>query len=353
MPNILIRMVKNLYIATTYLKLLRSNTSLLEQLANTFGDRLDSLLESDFIHGDDIHKVFAVVAEQDLDSWVLEFGDTISIGSHGPLGFAVLSAPNLQTAMQVLVDYTVIRSSTYRCELLQNENRIEFITIDQTGNPTIGRWLIEADLLVTQSLIEAIMAHPLGDNARISFTYPKPDYADELQAYYGIPCEFGAEKNALSIPASWGQISSPLSDPSSFSTNLQKCRELKLQFTEHNNASELTTVALNRFFETRISREARHAELPTLTQLASENCCSARTFARRLEDQGQSYKLLLAASRREYAKRLLTNTHYSVADIAECLAYRETANFVRAFKTWFDTSPAAWRRQRSHGGLNH
>lgn len=345
-------MHQDLYIATTYLKLLRSNNDLLKHLSCKFGERLEGLLESDFIHGDDINKVFTVAIEQGIDSWILEFGATISIGSHGPLGFAVLSAPDLQTALQVLMDYALIRSSTYRNELIQNENRLEFISIDQTDDPEIGRWLIEADMLVTQNLIEAIIAHPLGDNAVITFAYPKPSYADELQTYYGIRCEFGAEQNSLSIPASWGEITSPLSDPASFSANLQKCRELKLQLTDHKDLAELTTVALNRFFEARINRESSTTNLPRLTQLASEHHCSPRTFARRLEEQGQSYKSLLEACRREYATRLLSQTHYSVADIAECLAYQETANFVRAFKTWFDIPPAAWRRQGSHTNLS-
>ena len=345
-------MQKDSYIATTYLKLLRSNNNFLENLSDEFGDRLEEVLESDFIYGSDIDKVFTVASEIDIDSWVLEFGDTISIASHGPLGFAILSAPDLQTAMQVLVDYTMIRSSTYRCELHQKDKRIKFVTVDQTGKPEIARWLIETDIFITQSLIEAIMTHPLGDNATITFAYPRPSYADRLQAYYGVHCEFDAKQNSLSIPASWGNISSPLSDPSSFSTNLQKCRELKLQFTEPKDASELTTVSLARFFESRIAGKDLDTQLPRLTQLANESHCSPRTFARRLEEQGQSYKALLEASRKGYAKHLLNNTHYSVSDIAECLAYQETANFVRAFKTWFDSPPATWRRQNAYINLS-
>ncbi len=340
-------MPSNLYLATTYLKLLRGNTALLAQLSEAFGERFERVLADDFIRGDDIHTVFSIAAEQGLDSWILEFGDKISIASHGPLGFAVLSAPDLHTAMQVLVDYTVIRSSTYRCELRHDGNRMEFVTIDQTGNPLIGRWLIEADLFVTQRLIEAIMAHPLGDNAVVRFAYPKPSYADRLQAYLGVSCEFDAESNSLSIPASWCRISSPLSDPESFNTNLQKCRELKFSLTDQKDTAEMTTLAFSRFFEARISGRTKAGELPRLTQLARDNHCSPRTFARKLEQQEQSYKSLLEACRQDYARRLLSTTHYSIADIAALLAYQETANFVRAFKTWFDMPPATWRRQRS------
>jgi len=340
-------MNESLYLATTYLKLLRSDTALAQALESAFEDKLDNILENEYIYGDAIQTIFQSFADQGLDSWLLRFGQYLSIGSHGPLGFAVLSAPDLHTAIDVLTEFTSIRTSAFRSKSVHNGNRISYVTEDQTAHPLISRWLMESSLRVVQKLIEAIMAHPLGDFASISFKHAQPNYHKELERLFGTPIEYNAEVNALSIPASWCRISSPLSDPDTFKANLQKCRGLKLKLSNHNDIVDTTKLDLDHYFEARILGQARSHDMPTLEQLAEKNNCSARTFARRLNHKQQSYKQLLEACRRRHAISLLSDTHTSIADIALQLNYQEPANFIRAFKTWFDMPPAKWRRQQS------
>lgn len=338
-------MTRKLYLSTTYLKLLRTNPELMALLHEAFGDDFTHLTQADYLYGDDIHKVFNAAIKAGIDSWLLQFGSKISVSSHGPLGFAVLSAPDLHTAMNTLIDFTLIRSSIYEGEFRQVGNRIQLIYHELTGQPLIGRWLIESGLHVAQGLIETVMSHPLGDNATISFAYPEPSYAKQLSEFYGVKCIFDAPDNMLSIPASWGRISSPLSDPQTFSSNLQKCRELKRQLNHEDDAVETARIEFARFFNDRISGNTLDDDLPTLDDLAKIHHCSLRTYARKLAEHKHSYKLLLEESRKSHSTDLLSTTHLSIADIALVLAYQEPANFVRAFKTWFDTTPGAWRKR--------
>jgi len=340
-------MNESIYLATTYLKLLRSNTELTEALEIALDGELEKTLNGEYIYGDTILTIFQTFADKGLDSWLLRFGHHLSVGSHGPLGFAVLSAPDLRTAIEVLAEFTVIRTSAYRSKSVDLGNRIAFVAEDQTHHPLISQWVMESSLRVAQKLIEAVMAHPLGDFAAISFRHTRPSYHRELEHFFGIPIDYNAEQTALSIPASWCRISSPLSDPDTFKTNLQKCRELKLKLNNNNDLVEATRLDLSHFFEARIQGKARSHEMPTLEQLAAKHSCSSRTFARKLHNKNQSYKQLLESCRREYAIDLLVHTHASIADISLQLNYQEAANFVRAFKTWFDMPPAAWRRQQS------
>jgi AraC-like DNA-binding protein len=69
-----------------------------------------------------------------------------------------------------------------------------------------------------------------------------------------------------------------------------------------------------------------------------------RTLIRRLNEEQQSYKSILRDLRREYARALLANAALTVAEAGEILGYREPANFGRAFRAWYGTSPSAWRR---------
>ncbi|MFT4634275.1 MAG: AraC-like DNA-binding protein [Arenicella sp.] len=338
-------MKDSIYLDTTYLKLLRSDTKLWQVLDRSFDGKLDEILQNDYIYGDAILAIFQTFADQGLDSWLLRFGQHLSVGTHGPLGFTVLSAPDLRTAIDVLAEFIAVRTSAYKCFSARQGNRIAFITEDQTEHTLIGQWMREASLRVAQELIEAVMAHPLGDMARISFTHARPDYYIELERFYGIPVEYNANENAISIPASWLLISSPLSAPDTFRTNLNKCRELKLKLTDQNDLISATKIALNSFFEARILGRARSHDMPSLKTLAAKHHCSARTFSRRLNDKKQSYKSLLEGCRRHHAVDLLSNTHSSIAEISLQLNYQEPANFVRAFKMWFDTPPATWRRK--------
>lgn len=338
-------MKDSIYLDTTYLKLLRSETELTQILEHAFNGKFDQLLKNEYIYGDTILTIFQTFADQGLDSWLLRFGKHLSVGSHGPLGFTVLSAPDLRTAIDVLCEFTAVRTSAYQCSSAVHGNKIAFITEDRTEHPLIGQWMMESSLRVAQKLIEAVMAHPLGDIATVSFTHSKPSYHLELEKFYGIPVEYNAPANSISFPASWCGISSPLSDPDTFKTNLQKCRELKLKLTTKDDLVAATKLELNHFFEARILGRARSYDMPSLEKLAAKHHCSARTFSRRLNQKQQSYKGLLEDCRRRFAIDLLSNTHTSVADISLQLNYQEPANFVRAFKTWFDTPPATWRRQ--------
>ena len=337
-------MTNDLYLATTYLRLLRTNPELMALMETVFGSELEQLMQADYVYNNDIQTVFNAASDAGIDSWLLHFGSNISVASHGPLGFAVLTAPDLHTAMNTLIDFTAIRTSIYQGEFKHSGNRIQLIYHEQTGQALAGRWLVESGLYVAQSLIETIMSHPLGDNAVINFAYPKPPYAEALEAFYGVKCEFDAPNNLLSIPASWCRISSPLSDPDTFATNLHKCRELKRQLTHHDDAVETARIEFKRFFESRISGQTLQAKLPALDELADLHFCSSRTYSRKLAESNLSYKTLLEESRQSQALNLLKNTHLSIADIALNLAYQEPANFIRAFKSWFHTTPAAWRK---------
>mgnify|MGYP000076601806 FL=1 len=122
-------------------------------------------------------------------------------------------------------------------------------------------------------------------------------------------------------------------------------QELKRQLSTDDDAVETAKLEFNRYFSARLSGHTLALELPSLEQLAARHYCSSRTYSRKLADHNQSYKRLLRESRKTWALELLKNTHLSIADIALNLAYQEPANFVRAFKTWFNITPAAWRKQ--------
>jgi len=333
------------YLSTTYLKVLGNDAEMMQVLNRVLGERTQQVFEQDYLYEDDFEAIFYAFAEAGLASWLLRFGEQISVGSHGPLGFAVMSAPDLNSALNVLADYTIIRSSAYYGKISYGKNRVEYQAINQLQNPLVERWLIEIGFNVVQRLIETIMAHPLGDNAIIHFAYPAPNYRRELEEFYGVRCEFDADHNAISIPASWCKIPSPLSDPATFDSNLQKCQELKLALAGQPKLVASVRFTMKDYFNDRAAGRTTTCELPTLSSLAALHNMSNRTLARKLKAEQQSYKKILEVARKEQALLLLETTHLTIADIADRLAYQEPASFIRAFNSWFSTSPTQWRRK--------
>ena len=83
--------------------------------------------------------------------------------------------------------------------------------------------------------------------------------------------------------------------------------------------------------------------VPTLSSVASSLGMSARTLQRRLSDQEQSFQNLVDQARRELAQQLLSETDYSLAEVAFLTGFAEQSGFTRAFKRWSGKTPRSYR----------
>lgn len=80
--------------------------------------------------------------------------------------------------------------------------------------------------------------------------------------------------------------------------------------------------------------------------LAEQLAMSERSLARKLKQEGTSYKELYNHVQTERAKNLLCNNSLSISDISEKLGYSEPAVFTRAFSSQTGIAPLKWRKER-------
>ena len=85
-----------------------------------------------------------------------------------------------------------------------------------------------------------------------------------------------------------------------------------------------------------------------LSQLSEENVAAAlfiskRTLARRLKQEGVSFREIKDSILSKQASSYLLETELSVDAIASLLNYHDSANFRRAFKRWFNIPPNNYR----------
>lgn len=71
-----------------------------------------------------------------------------------------------------------------------------------------------------------------------------------------------------------------------------------------------------------------------------------RTFNRRLQREGTTFRNALAKVRFETACELLRDPGREIPEVARLLGYSGASAFTRAFRHWSGTTPARWRTGR-------
>jgi AraC-like DNA-binding protein len=87
----------------------------------------------------------------------------------------------------------------------------------------------------------------------------------------------------------------------------------------------------------------------SLGQMAALVGLHPRTFNRRLEAEGASFRALLEETRYRIARQLLRDTLLPAQELALALGYADATAFSRAFRRWSGTSPTRWRATQPKG----
>jgi len=323
----------------TYLKLFL-------QHAEAEGLSVDRVLEGTGLDGntlrsseqpvgfDDTRRVLANVTRAMGPGWHLSLSQRLTVASHGPLGFAVVTAPDLRTAVNVLLRFIATRGPWVW--LAGSEEGEEYVlrlheSVDMGAERPA---LVELSLLAIQNLLE----RPLGRafrGARIDFAYPEPAYAGRLAEHFHARLEFDSGVHTLRFPARWLGEPCILHDGAMHRYLLSRCED-DLRFASGILPAEVAV---------RQALLARPDQLPGLAEIAASQHISSRTLIRRLKAGGTSYKAIVEDVRRTLASDYLLHSGMSVASIAFRLAYHDPSNFGRAFRTWFGMSPGRYRSQ--------
>ena len=362
-------MLTDNYVSTAYLRLVLAGYPKLEPLLEQLiGSDYQTKLNQEYVDGELFEHLFPLLQKQGVDSLLLSFGRQFHLASHGPLGVAALAAPDLKTSLSTLVQFTPIRSSVYTSTLVTSETSISLSMSAHSGSMLVRQWLVEIAIDLARAIIETTMGHEIGNQVKISFRQPPPPYQEALARFIGTPCEFNCEADSITIPVSWGDVRSPLADPASHQDALVKCRDILFKLTHEKNSVSSVKHLLEQHFEQISPVQAKssqpsnvaaneqpnrrydntsarlYAPPPSLTEIAHQMHLTPRTLTRKLKARNSGYKEILTDIRRAKAQAWLRTTHLSVSEIAYLLGYQEPANFTRAFRSWNNCSPSAWRK---------
>lgn len=167
----------------------------------------------------------------------------------------------------------------------------------------------------------------------VTFAYPAPASTALFKRFFRAPVRFGAERSAIMFDADW--LAAPISEADSFIRSV-----LEEKVKAQGNAFRATA-------EDRIRRVVRTLVATgrwSADDVAATFGMSRRTLARRLRDNGSSFRDVLESSLFDASKHLLQSSSLSVLEIAGRVGYADSASFSRAFRRWSGMSPRDWRR---------
>jgi AraC-like DNA-binding protein len=266
--------------------------------------------------------------------WHLLLARRLTVPSHGPLGFAVVTAPNMRSSVEVL-----LRFIGTRAPFLWSAGAIEGDQFVLRFYETTDMGAQRATLMELAALsLQGLMERPLGrtiSGAKLAFTYAAQPYLEAVEQAFHANVTFSARQHSLRFPAAWLDEPCALYDEGMHRYLVNRCEEELL-------ASAGTLPAE---IAVRQALLARPGAVPGLAEIAASQHVSPRTLIRRLKQGNTSYQSILDDVRKTVSRDFLLNSSMSITRISVRLGYQDPSNFSRAFRTWYGVSPQQYRKQ--------
>jgi AraC-like DNA-binding protein len=268
----------------------------------------------------------------------LRLGKRLTPATHGTMGFAASSSPNLLSAFQAISTFLPTRASVIQLHLQQIEDDLECRPVFHVP---LDKDLLRcmAEMLIT-ALLEFgkfIVGRPLNE-AEIGFCHPAPEYHATYSEYLPGRIYFDHDQLTLRLPMALCHEPNASANHENYRLALQQCEAMlaQLQTQKSSYQYRLKKMMLSRPPGTLSEEEA-----------AASLFMSKRTLARKLNQENSSFRQIRDYILSSQAASYLCETKLSIEDIAALLNYYDSANFRRAFKRWFGQSPEQYRRLAS------
>lgn len=284
---------------------------------------------------DDFYSMIEMMADHmNITTLPLIVGEAMRPDEYGALGLAWKAAPNLLGSFSRVARYWRLWTSFTQYELRETDRGVLFVE-HRNGQRRLGmRISIEADLASGVSLSRQVSRKAFAP-LEVYFKHPAPKEIHQHETYFGCPVHFGNDKDAMLLSRQ------SLSEPNVLGD--EGITQFLVSHLDHQLSQIDDTPALQTQTKGEIAR-ALSEGLPGMADIARRLGLSARSFHRRLAEQGLSFQTLTEETRREIALGMLQEERYALSEIAFLTGYSEQSAFNRAFKRWMGVTPANYRK---------
>ena len=304
------------------------------------GLRIENLEHGDFRWPTEgVNRLWTIAAERSGKPDVGLFNpDTPRTVHYGIVGYAMMSSPDLETALARLIRYNGVVSSASTISFEPAKGG-KWTRVELFGNETpIPRQRYDYMALIMLTFCRWMLSRPIRPLA-VAFMHPEPTSLAAYVEAFGAPLRFGAAFNGLLISSE--DLASKLATAAPELADVH---------------DRIAWEALCKLEQAEISRRAREAVVrhlpdgaPSRATIAAALSMSDHTFQRRLTGEGTSFSKLVDETRRELVQHHLADSRLSSSEIAYLVGYSDQSTFFRATHRWFGESPGEYRARVTAG----
>jgi AraC-like DNA-binding protein len=269
-----------------------------------------------------------------------ETGQRLPLTAHGSLGYALLCAPTPRAGIRILERFWHLRGRGVLMTLHETGDSLFFAIAPEVPLPDALRDFLFSSILTSMYGGIRFVMPALPASAEIWLPGAEPPGFDVWRPR--LPCvRFGMPGAGIRLSGDKGPLERPLptANPEGLVHAIAQCeRESALMGGAADPVLQRARVAL----------QPDAGGYPSPESLAAMLHMTPRTFRRRLQAQGSSYRQLLEEARRRDSCRLLETPDLEIRRISELLGYADPANFTRAFRQWTGKAPREWRATMLH-----
>ncbi|MCT7358516.1 AraC family transcriptional regulator [Thalassolituus pacificus] len=266
-----------------------------------------------------------LLPQEDLS---FRWGDSLWPGHYGVFSQLLANAPDLERALQALVDYRRFLSPLLVPRIYQDERYCYVQWLDACGLQDERRFMVETAMTGLTAMSRWLAQETLP--WRYGFSYAQPAQDEQYQVYLGPDLHFSVGVDVMMIEKHWLQKAWPRGSATAYQVAL---REAQLLIGED--------VAMNGFNEAVYHYLTQQLRAPqSLPEVAQAFAMSPATFKRKLHKHHCHFQQLQDQARLHVCLYLFHINGWTNEQVAHYLNFNDTTNFRRAFKRWSGLTPS-------------
>jgi AraC-like DNA-binding protein len=171
---------------------------------------------------------------------------------------------------------------------------------------------------------------------RITIEYPSRGLDARFEDWFGCPVQFGANGNAIHLLPAARDAPCLQAQPGMFDLLTRQCERQLLKVRSNWTIGDRVKDRLG---------PSLQGDTPDLATIADQLAIAPWTLQRQLKEEGTGFRELLDETRQELASEYIRETRASISEIAWLMGFANPAAFHKAWKRWFNTSPAEHRKR--------
>lgn len=261
----------------------------------------------------------------------LAMGQRYHLSSYGVWGFALLSSPTFQQAIDLGLRYLDLTFAFLEMRLENHDNNAILVLDDSKIPEPVRHYLLARDASALMMIQEELFANRI-PFLSLKLRLPSQNTAP-FEKIFGLTPNFDQTVNQAQFNTALLTMPLPQANPITAQMCEQQCQQLLAQRYQQGSIAVKVRQQL-----------LQHVgHFPNMELLADNMAITSRTLRRQLQNEGTSYRELLDEVRQMLAEQWLTLEGLNQEQISERLGYSEVSNFSHAFKRWTGKTPAQFR----------